>query len=174
MAAAPSGTDIDQSAHQAALDSVLDLLRAQGHRVTTSRRILIQSLIEAGGHRTAEELAAEVHGRAPDVHLSTIYRNLEELERLGVIEHAHLGHGAATYHLAAVSHGHLACSKCGVTIEVPNEIFQSLRRDAKAKYGFAIDPLHFAMLGLCASCAAGPRQPIAPAASISSDPIAEQ
>jgi len=141
--------------HDAALDRVLEVLRAEGHRVTTPRRLLIQCLIDAHGHRTAEELAAQVQGRAPDVHLSTIYRNLEELERLGVIEHAHLGHGAATYHLAAASHGHLVCSECGVTIEVPDELFRPLQRNALARYGFSIDAHHFAMVGLCASCSTG-------------------
>jgi Ferric uptake regulator family len=48
-----------------------------------------------------------VHARAPDVHLSTNYRNLEELERLGVIDSTRLGSGPATYHLASAAHGHL-------------------------------------------------------------------
>ena len=38
--------------------------------------------------------------KAPDVHLSTIYRNLEELEHLGLISHSHLGHGPSSYLLA--------------------------------------------------------------------------
>jgi Fe2+ or Zn2+ uptake regulation protein len=134
------------------LEEVLDLLHARGDRVTTPRRLLVQSLLEAGGHRTAEELAAEVQGRAPDVHLSTIYRNLDELERLGVIEQVRFGHGAATYHLAATRHGHLVCSECGTTTEVPDELFQSLERAAKTRYGFTIDPHHLAMLGRCRAC----------------------
>jgi len=134
------------------VERIVELLRSMGHRVTTPRRFLIRCLIEAGGHRTAVELAAEVHGRAPDVHISTIYRNLEELERLGVIEHVHLGHGAATYHLASEHHGHLVCSDCGVIVEVPDELFRSLERSARAKYGFAIDAHHFATLGRCESC----------------------
>ncbi len=67
------------------------MLRESGGRVTTSRRILLRCLFEESPHRTAEELAAEVQRVAPDVHISTIYRNLEELERLGIIVHAHLG-----------------------------------------------------------------------------------
>ena len=65
------------------VEEVLDLLRENGGRATTSRRILLGCLFEKGPHRTAEELAEEVQRKAPDVHLSTIYRNLDELERLG-------------------------------------------------------------------------------------------
>jgi len=132
---------------------VLDLLRSSGGRITTSRRLLLQQLFKDRSHRTAEDLAAEVQEKAPDVHLSTIYRNLDELERLGVVVHAHLGHGPATYHLASDSHGHLVCESCGSTFEAPEALFGSLARAAKANYGFSIDPRHFAVIGLCSTCA---------------------
>jgi len=86
--------------------------------VTTPRRLLVRCLFEASGHRTAEELAAEIQAHAPDVSISTVYRNLEELERLGVVVHSHLGHGPATYHLATAAHGHLVCRKCQTQVEI--------------------------------------------------------
>jgi len=115
----------------------------------------VASLFGAAGHRTAEELVAEIQAQAPDVSISTVYRNLEELERLGVVVHAHLGHGPATYHLATAAHGHLVCEKCGATIEVEDEFFRELAADAIRRYCFAIDPRHFAVLGICAGCEAG-------------------
>jgi Fur family transcriptional regulator, ferric uptake regulator len=134
------------------VEGVLALLRESGGRATTSRRILLRCLFEKGPHRTAEELAEEVQRIAPDVHLSTIYRNLEELERLGVIVHAHLGHGPATYHLATETHGHLVCEVCGGEMEAPEGFFRALTNAAKREYGFVIDPRHFAVLGRCAAC----------------------
>jgi Fur family transcriptional regulator, ferric uptake regulator len=134
------------------VEEVLDRLRESGGRATTSRRILLRCLFEKGPHRTAEELAEEVQRIAPDVHLSTIYRNLDELERLGVIVHAHLGHGPATYHLASETHGHLVCEMCGGEMEAPEGFFRALTNAAKREYGFVIDPRHFAVLGRCAVC----------------------
>ncbi len=134
------------------VEAALSLLRAAGGRVTTARRALLEVLYEASDHRTAEELAADVHERLPDVHMSTIYRNLEELERLGVVAHAHLGHGPATYHLASSAHGHLVCARCGWTTEVPDRAFAGLSRDLKRTFGFTIDPRHFALLGVCEGC----------------------
>jgi Fur family ferric uptake transcriptional regulator len=55
--------------------------------------LILRSLFASPRHRTAEDLAAEVQAEAPDVHLSTVHRNLEELERLGVVTHVHLGDG---------------------------------------------------------------------------------
>ena len=101
-------------------------MRQHGGRATSSRRILLRILFASNGHRTAEELAGEVQVEAPDIHLSTIYRNLEELERLGVVVHSHFGHGPATYHLASSVHGHFVCEECGKLIEVPDTMFSGL------------------------------------------------
>jgi len=134
------------------VEAALALVREHGGRVTPSRRLLLDALFARHDHRTAEELAAEVQDRAPDVHLSTIYRNLEELERLGVIVHSHQGHGPATYHLASDVHGHFVCEACGTMIEVPEQLFDELAASASDAYGFTIDPHHFAVLGRCAAC----------------------
>jgi Fur family transcriptional regulator, ferric uptake regulator len=134
------------------VEDALALVREHGGRITNSRRLLLRSLFEARGHRTAEELADEVHALAPDVNISTIYRNLDELERLGVVVHAHLGHGPATYHLAAGAHGHFVCEECGTMIEAPDELFSGLSRTVRSRFGFDINPHHFAMLGRCENC----------------------
>jgi Fur family transcriptional regulator, ferric uptake regulator len=140
------------------VEGVLNLVRRRGGRVTSSRRLLLRTLFESKGHRTAEELAAAVQEQAPDIHLSTVYRNLDELEKLGVIVHSHLGHGAATYHLSSSAHGHFVCEECGRMIEAPEAMFASLAKAAQADFGFTIDPHHFAMLGRCADCAQAPAE----------------
>lgn len=151
----PRGAEGGDDAVEAAVADALDRLRASGARITTSRRLLLHCLYAGGSHRTAEELAADVQALAPDVHLSTIYRNLDELERLGLVHHAHLGHGAANYHLPGEAHGHLVCEVCGATFEAPARFFEALATAAATAYGFTIDPRHFAVLGRCADCAKG-------------------
>ncbi len=141
------------AADLASVESVIALVRAHGGRSTPTRRLVLEVLFSSDEHLSAEDLAAAVEARAPDVHLSTIYRNLEELERLGVVVHTHLGHGPATYQLASLAHAHLICDECGAQIEAPDALFRSLARQAKADLGFTIDPHHFAVFGRCAACA---------------------
>jgi Fur family ferric uptake transcriptional regulator len=136
----------------ASVDDVLRLVRARGGRATPSRRVLLEVLFEAEGHMSAEEIADAVCSHTPDVHMSTIYRNLEDLERLGVVVHSHLGHGPASYHLAAKAHSHLICEGCGATIEAPDDMFRGLARTAFTRTGFTIDPHHFAIFGRCSAC----------------------
>ena len=135
------------------LQRILDELRRGGGRVTTARRALVQALVEADAHVTADDLAQAVQRAHPDVHLSTIYRTLEALERRGVIDHVHLGHGRAVYHLSDEAHQHLVCEVCGSVIEVPDRLFADLAHDLRRDYGFTIRPNHFAVLGRCEACA---------------------
>src|SRR5580700_5222521 len=69
----PQGpVDVDHAhSHADTVEDVLDLVRQQGGRITSSRRLLLRTLFDAKEHRTAEELAAEVQLQAPDIHLST-------------------------------------------------------------------------------------------------------
>jgi Fe2+ or Zn2+ uptake regulation protein len=128
------------------------MIREQGERVTTARRALITALVQARGHVTAEDLAALVQKEQPEVHLSTIYRSLDALERMGVVDHVHLGHGRAVYHLADEPHQHLVCEVCGTVIEVPDATFAELAATLRRRYGFTIRPNHFAVLGRCRTC----------------------
>jgi Fe2+ or Zn2+ uptake regulation protein len=133
-------------------EQVLDLLRAHGGRVTTARRAIVHALLAHPGHPTAEELTARVHDAHPDVDKSTVYRFLDELEKLGVVDHVHLGHGPAVYHLATDAHQHLVCESCGDVTEVPASVLASFRKTLLARFGFELDVRHFALQGRCRGC----------------------
>src|SRR5580704_10184700 len=135
------------------VDELVAQLRDGGSRVTTARRLVLTALVKGADHPTAEELLVVVRELAPDVHASTVYRNL------GVLVHTHLGHGAATYHLATEAHGHLVCEVCGATVEAPEDLFEAMADGAKRRLGFELRPYHFAVLGVCADCAAAAAAP---------------
>jgi Fe2+ or Zn2+ uptake regulation protein len=133
-------------------EPILGMLRARGGRVTTCRRAILEAFLGLDGHITAEALTARVQVAQPDVHESTVYRFLDELERLGVVDHVHLGHGAAVYHLATDTHHHLVCDGCGTVVEVPEELFGELRGRLHTEFGFTLRPRHFAVTGRCSAC----------------------
>ncbi len=74
-----------------AVEHILDLLRAKGGRITTTRRAVATFLVEGPAHPSAEDLLTAVQSTCPDVAPSTVYRILEDLEDLGVVVHVHLG-----------------------------------------------------------------------------------
>lgn len=128
-------------------------LRTHGFRITRARREICRVLADsASEHLTAADVAARTaaHGVDP----STVYRTLEALERLGLVEHVHLGHGAGAYHLAPDRpHHHLVCEACGRTVDIPlAELRRAVERVTRP-HGFVPDPTHFAIVGRCSGCA---------------------
>src|SRR6478752_4842396 len=97
-------------------------LRDRGYRITPQRQLVFEAVV-ALGHSTPEEVLTRVQGTAEGVNLSTVYRTLEVLEEVGLVTHTHLGHGASTYHPAAVEqHLHLVCRECGAVQEADVEL----------------------------------------------------
>ncbi len=135
------------------LEEVLGRIRSAGDRVTVARRAVVAALLASDGHATAEGLLARVQADHPEVHQATIYRNLEALERLGLVEHTHFGHGPAVYHLADALHQHLVCEVCGIVTEVPPTLLDPVEEAVRTTYGFVMRSRHFAVVGRCATCA---------------------
>lgn len=130
-------------------------LRARGYRLTPQRQLVLQA-VQTLGHATPEDVAAEVRRVAGAVSLSTVYRTLELLEQLSLVRHTHLGHGAPTFHPAAVSeHAHLVCQDCGSVIEVDLADLQATVERVAAEHDFKVDMGHFALPGRCGSCRRG-------------------
>ena len=127
-------------------------LRAKGYRITPQRQLVLDAVTTLG-HGTPEEILAEVRRTASGVNLSTVYRTLELLEELGMVTHAHLGHGAPTYHAATVAeHLHLVCRDCGQVSETGVSLAEPLVRALDERYGFETDVAHFSIYGRCAGC----------------------
>lgn len=136
------------------LNVLLAELRSRGVRITTPRREILAALLRAGDHATVEDVAVLVQERAPEVHLSTVYRTLDSLTELGVVEHVHFAHGAAAYHLAPTDHRHLVCESCGTVIDVPADLLDEVSRTVDERYGFELRAHHFGLSGRCARCRA--------------------
>ena len=133
---------------------ILDLLAREGHRVTVGRRAVVEALLSAEGHLSADDLVADLQEVHPGLHRATVYRSLEALEAAGLVEHVHLGHGRSVYHLADDLHQHLVCEVCGSVEEAPSDLLSAVARRLRRERGFVMRPYHFAVLGRCRECVA--------------------
>jgi Fur family ferric uptake transcriptional regulator len=128
-------------------------LRARGYRLTPQRQLVLEA-VDRLEHSTPDDILAEVRRTARSVNISTVYRTLELLEELGLVSHAHLGHGAPTYHLADRHHHmHLVCRDCAGVIEADLSLAESFRQRLREECGFETDMKHFAIFGRCRTCA---------------------
>ncbi len=133
---------------------VLDHLRAEGVRLTDARRVVVEALIDADAHPTADTVARLAAERDPSLHRSTVYRTLDALAELGVIDHVHLGHSGAVYHFVDDGDLHVVCQSCEAVVHVDPEVLDAAAAAIVERTGFVLDPGHFALPATCPTCAA--------------------
>jgi Fur family ferric uptake transcriptional regulator len=132
-------------------------LREHGYRSTPQRQLVLEA-VEELRHGTPEEILVEVQRTASGVNLSTIYRTLEVLEDVGLVTHAHIGHGAPTDHAVDEHvHIHLVCDRCRKILSIPASVAQGFVDTLDKDYGFRTDISHVSVHGRCDNCEATPR-----------------
>ncbi|HLT09565.1 MAG TPA: transcriptional repressor [Micromonosporaceae bacterium] len=132
--------------------SLADELRSRGLRLTAQRQLVLEA-VYALGHATPDQVHAHVAKTAAGVNITTIYRTLELLEELGLITHAHLSHGAPTYHaIHEDQHVHLVCRRCGAVSEVPSDLLAPIAEQLARERSFQVDVEHVALFGVCGGC----------------------
>jgi len=146
-------TKTDHRHDDMTLDELVDALRRDGSRVTTARRAVLEEFLHCREqHPSVEELAERIHRRYPDIHLSTVYRNLGRLEEAGVLARVRVGDGPASYHLSTDVHDHAVCERCGVVLHLPPQVMAELAELLDVELGFVLSPSHVTLRGACDSC----------------------
>jgi Fe2+ or Zn2+ uptake regulation protein len=146
-------SDVQQSSlQQSSVHDIVERLAQAGGRRTASRQAIVEVIVEAGSHLTADEIVDRVHARFPSVNLSTVYRTLDALTDLGIVDHVHFGHGRAVYHRTDEAHQHLVCEECGAVEELPIARLRTFLEMLDRDFGFEVDRRHFAIVGRCGAC----------------------
>ncbi len=141
-------------------DEIVERLRRGGGRMTRPRRMVIDALVQGPGHHmTAADIVAAVRADDPEFYESTVYRTLDLLLELGIVERVQLGPGGAVFHLAHRPHHHLVCQRCGDVLEIPATLLDDLSAQLLAEHGFRLRPSASTLAGSCARCEAASTQP---------------
>ena len=131
------------------LDDAVEALRRRGLRLSMTRQLVLEALFAAPGPLSAESIAQRLR-LVP----ASVYRNLETLERHGLLRHVHLGHGPGLYTL--VGHGeqeYICCPGCRTARTVRPELLDPVRNHIRRRFGYEVRFTHFALVGLCPQCA---------------------
>jgi Fur family ferric uptake transcriptional regulator len=130
------------------LEEAMTILRQRGLRLSTSRRLVLEGLFGADGPVSAEYLARHLR-----LDLTSVYRNLETLERNGLVRHVHLGHGPGLYALlSGGEHEYLYCERCGAVRSVAPQELDAVRERVRERFGYQARFTHFAIVGTCPKC----------------------
>ena len=132
--------------------AAVQVLHEHGYRATP-QRLLVHDAVSHLRHATPEQILTHIHRTSPAVNLSTVYRVLEVLEDVGLITHAHIGTGSATYHATdAPAHLHFRCGGCGRVQSLPAEVADPFVQAVHARLGFRADVTHAGIDGRCRDC----------------------
>lgn len=134
-------------------EELINKLSEQGYRLTPQRMLVLSAIENSEDHISAEEIYTQVVAKYPHVNISTIYRTLELLNRLGLVTETNLGGGRVRYHPAGKGHHHhLVCQECGKIIDLDESVLSSLKDVLLREYKFSADLRHLAIFGRCADC----------------------
>ena len=136
---------------------LLEVLRANGMRITAGRRRLLQIILDhqARGVRL-REIYEQLDGQAARVDRTSVYRNLIAFERLGIVQALKLPKRGITYQyvLDRKIHHFYICKACGRARRGNRNLFNRIEAALREAHGFTKANLSVVFYGTCASCAA--------------------
>lgn len=137
-----------------------DLLKKNGLKVTTQRVAILEVLSSRPGkHLTAEEIYDYVRKKYPDIGLATVYRTIQLLSELNLIDKLNLDDGYVRYEIGRKSkedtchhHHHLICLDCGSIYAFQDDLLETLEGRIRETLGFEVVDHEVKLYGHCKKC----------------------
>ena len=137
-------------------ESLIDRMQARGLRMTHQRRLLAELLDGAIEHLDADAVYELARRRDSAIHRATVYRTLNTLKQLGLIDELDLMHVNGDRHYYEVRprvlHIHLVCMTCGGVEEPGGPFWEELKSRVQGETGFKPEVVRLEMGGQCVAC----------------------
>ena len=131
----------------------LECLQAQGYRLTQPRRAVVDVLAQSQRALNATEIFDLSREHYPSLGLVSVYRTLETLEKLNLIQRVHHPDGCQAYTAAFTGHQHLLiCQDCGHTEFFDGDDIASLVEKVESESGYRVQDHWLQLFGLCSRC----------------------
>lgn len=128
------------------------MIRGNIHRNTRQRKVILEELRKLKSHPTAAGLYAIVRRRMPKISLGTVYRNLELLSRLGMIQKLEFGNGEARYDGTIENHDHSRCVCCERVDDAPGPPLAVSGGGKEDWDGYKVLGHRLEFFGVCPKC----------------------
>lgn len=137
-------------------DTLVDRMKAKGLRLTGQRKVLAELLEHAEEHLDAESVYRLAKAKDGTIHRATVYRTLNKLKKLGLVDELDLMHVSGERHYYEIRpstlHIHLVCTACK-GVEEPSESFwEDLKKRVQDDNGFRPEVVRIEMAGVCSAC----------------------
>lgn len=134
---------------------IIGQLAREGHRLTTPRQAIIKMVAPRQDHFSAQELWDDVRASHRGIGRATVFRTLDLLTELGVLNRIHTGDGCHRYTVCETTHHHhLMCVACGTVIALDAAGVEGQIRRLASAAGFDLLTHHLELVGRCRACRA--------------------
>ncbi len=137
-----------------------EVLRGRGLKVTNQRLLVLETIAgRPGEHLTAEEIYELARIKCPEIGLATIYRTVQVLVELNVIDKVSFDDGFVRYELGEAGednrhhHHHAICQECGRVISFEGDLLETLEQALYDTLGFVVKDHEVKLTGYCRECA---------------------
>lgn len=121
--------------------------RAGGMKVTQQRRVILEALLRAGEHLSAEAVHERVRPEFPALSLSTVYSTLETLADVGVIGTVDGLDGPRLFDPEPSPHHHFVCRDTGRVLDIDDTGGAIVSRAALKKRGIEVEDVRLIVYG---------------------------
>lgn len=137
-----------------------EILHGRGLKMTNQRLLILETMAgHPGEHLTAEEIHDLAKEKNPEIGLATIYRTLQVLVELQVIDKVSFDDGFVRYELGKTGkdsnshhHHHAICQRCGAVISFEGDLLEKLEKALYDTEGFTVTDHEVKLLGYCREC----------------------
>lgn len=139
------------------IQRVKEQLHKASYKLTPQREATVRVLLEnESDHLSAEDVYLKVKDKAPEIGLATVYRTLELLAELKVVDKINFGDGVARFDLrkegAKHFHHHMVCMECGAVDEIEEDLLEDVERRVEKEFNFKILDHRLTFHGICHRC----------------------
>jgi Fe2+ or Zn2+ uptake regulation protein len=128
-------------------------LNVNGLRATSQRALILEVIRHGGGHFDADEIHLQARKKQPRLSLSTVYRTLQTLKKLDLVEEVHFDEEHHHYEVKpSAEHHHLVCLGCGRVVEFQYPLARLVARNVTKAKDFEITGSEVRMTGYCFKC----------------------
>lgn len=139
------------------IERIKEALHDARYKLTPQREVTVRVLLEnESAHLSAEDVFMKVKDKYPEIGLATVYRTLELLNELNVLDKVNFGDGVSRYDLrkegAQHFHHHLICIHCGSVEEVEEDLLTDVEKIVTRDFNFDIIDHRLTFHGVCKLC----------------------
>ncbi len=134
------------------VSALTEACQAAGLRMTRQRLEIFREVARTGEHPDAETVHSRVRRRLPNVSLDTVYRNLTQLEQLGLLSRVDPLCGRARFDANPAEHHHFVCVVCEKVTDVYLTETERISVPRQTERLGEVSSMHLQIRGVCNDC----------------------